>query len=849
MPRKPNKASNAKSRAGASSKDAPPAAKAGRGAGLGPNERKPDGTLPTREQIVRFISQATGKVGKREISRAFGLKGGARIALKRVLADMADDGLLAGTPKDLRRKGGLPPVTVLDVFDIDDEGDLLARPAVWKDSDGERPTVRMVVSDANRPNRERTAKFGVGDRVLARITVEESEPAAATSQAESSNVAPPSDETAGIPADIAVTTASPAVASPTSSQRSTVTFLGEAIRRLSREARTLLGVYRAHHDRPGGTIEPVDRKNLREYAVQKSDLGGAVDGDLVRFELAKSGRQHVPQAKILQALGNPDDQRQISLIAIHTHGLPDEFPESVLNEVETLEAPTHKDRTDLTGIPLITIDPPDARDHDDAVYAELDDDPKNPNGFAIIVAIADVAHYVRPGTKLDREAEKRGNSIYFPDRVVPMLPERISNNLCSLKEGEDRPCLAVRMVYDCDGVKLSHTFMRAMMRSATKLSYAEAQTAFDGNPDPICMPVHDTALMPLWHAYRLLKKARDARAPLDLNLPERKLRLGDDGRVADVYIPERLDAHKLIEEFMIQANVAAAEELEKRNTPLVYRVHDKPSKEKLKSLREFLQTLDLQVPPEGQLKPKAFNVILEKAKSLPAPELINEVILRSQSQAEYTPENIGHFGLNLRRYAHFTSPIRRYADLLVHRALITGLNFGTDGMDIDPSSTAAVEIKTDLAKVAKSISEAERRAMAAERETTDRLISAHLADHVGAKFKARIAGVTRSGLFVKLTETGADGFIPISSLGDDFFHHLEEAHALLGERSGLAHTLGDAVDVKLVEAIPSAGALRFEMLSEPRKMNMSAVKAMQFLKVARRGRSRPGGERRGRRGR
>ncbi|MEL7049316.1 MAG: VacB/RNase II family 3'-5' exoribonuclease, partial [Pseudomonadota bacterium] len=536
-------------------------------------------------------------------------------------------------------------------------------------------------------------------------------------------------------------------------------FIGEAIRRLSKDHRTLLGVFRAHHDRPGGIIEPVDRKNLREYAVQKSDLAGASDGDLVRFELAKSGRQHVPKAKVLQPLGNPDDQRQISLIAIHTHGLPDEFPESVLNEVETLQPPKRKGRTDLTGIPLITIDPPDARDHDDAVYAEIDTDPKNPNGFAIIVAIADVAHYVRSGTKLDREAEKRGNSIYFPDRVVPMLPERISNNLCSLKEGEDRPCLAVRIVYDQDGHKLSQTFMRAMMRSAIKLSYAEAQTAFNGDPAPICMPVHDTALMPLWHAYRILKKARDKRAPLELDLPERKLRLGEDGRVKDVYIPERLDAHKLIEEFMIQANVAAAEELEKQNAPVVYRVHDKPSKEKLKSLREFLETLELQVPSDGQLKPKSFNVILEKAKSLPVPDLINEVVLRSQSQAEYTPENIGHFGLNLRRYAHFTSPIRRYADLLVHRALIQALDFGDDGLGMDFEATSAAEVNGELAKISKSISEAERRAMAAERETVDRLISAHLADHVGAKFKARIAGVTRSGLFVKLAESGADGFI------------------------------------------------------------------------------------------
>lgn len=788
------------------------------GTGAGPLEPRPDGSLPSREQLLRFIAQATGKVGKREIARAFGLKGGARIALKRVLSEMADEGLLAGSVKDLRKRGNLPPVAVLEIFATDPHGDLLARPTVWEDAEGDRPVVRMLSDDKSRPARERLAKVGVGDRVLAHIN-----PIAQADRA---------DEAAN------------------------VAYTGEAIRRLSREQRSLLGIYRAHHDRPGGFIEPIDKKNLREHAVQKSDTGTAKDGDLVRFELMRAGRQHLPRARVLEALGNPDDQRQISLIAIHTYGLPNEFPESVLAEVEALEPPDVKARADLTGVPLITIDPPDARDHDDAVYAEPDDDPKNPGGFAILVAIADVAHYVRPGTALDREAEKRGNSVYFPDRVVPMLPERISNDLCSLRENEERPCLAVRIVYERDGTKRSHTFMRAIMRSHLKLSYAQAQTAFDGDPDPICEPVLDSALRPLWAAYEMLRKARDERAPLELDLPERKLKLDDDGRVADVVIPERLDAHKLIEEFMIQANVAAAEELEKLAAPVVYRVHDKPSKEKLASLREFLETLDLKVPTSSQLKPKAFNAILEKAKDLPVPELVNEVILRSQSQAEYTPENIGHFGLNLRRYAHFTSPIRRYADLLVHRALIGALGLGAGGLITQDASSeqadsphreAAATTKGRLARVAKAISEAERRAMSAERETVDRLIAAHLADRVGATFKARISGVTRSGLFVKLAQTGADGFVPISSLGDEFFHHVEESRALIGDRSNLAFTLGDAVDVRLVEAIPSAGALRFEMLSEPRKPRGAPAKGMRHLKPRRRtGRSAP--PRRGRRG-
>ena len=429
----------------------------------------------------------------------------------------------------------------------------------------------------------------------------------------------------------------------------------------------------------------------------------------------------------------------------------------MLEECKTLPPPTMEGRTDLRSLLLLTIDPVDARDHDDAVHAQADSDPKNSGGWVVTVAIADVAHYIRPGSKIDREAQLRGNSVYFPDRVVPMLPEKISNDLCSLRELEERPCLAVRMIFDRHGEKRSHAFVRAMMRSAAKLSYQEAQAAIDGTPSDKCLPLIDSALKPLWSAYKAVATARDKRGPLDLDLPERKIVLDDKGRVERVVTPQRLDAHRLIEEFMIQANVAAAETLEEKRLPLVYRVHDAPSAEKLKGLRDFLETLDMKVPHAGALRPEAFNKVLAQAKDLPVPDLINEVILRSQSQAEYTPKNIGHFGLNLVRYAHFTSPIRRYADLLVHRALVRALDLGPDGLTDD-------EIPR-LASIAKAISDTERRAMAAERETTDRLIAAHLADQVGAVFPARIAGVIRSGLFVRLKDTGADGYIPISSLG------------------------------------------------------------------------------------
>ena len=741
-------------------------------------------TLPSREEILAFVRESEGKAGKREISRAFNIKGDARIGLKRLLAEMTDEGLLSGTRKEMHETGKLPPVTVLEITGRDDDGDLIAHPAVWKSSDGDPPSVLVLAHRAR--GEEREAALGVGDRILARIT-----------RLETPDVEGHAYE-------------------------------AEPIKILPRDKRRLLGIFRSRSG-GGGTIEPVNRRELRAWQVRQGNTGDAKDGDLVRFDLSARNRQSMAEARILETLGNPNDQRKISLIAVHAHGLPDDFPASVMAESEALIPFSVDDRTDLRAIPLLTIDPVDARDHDDAVHAEPDTDPKNRGGFVVLVAIADVAHYVRPGSRLDKEAQLRGNSVYFPDRVVPMLPERISNDLCSLRELEDRPCLAVRMFFDANGRKRRHEFLRGVMKSAAKLSYQEAQAAIDGNVSEKCAPLMDRALRPLWQAYAALARARDERGPLDLDLPERKILLDAAGRVARVIIPERLDAHRLIEEFMIQANVAAAETLEAAKTPLIYRTHDEPSKEKLKNLRDFLETLDLQLAPGTGLKPEAFNRILARAKTLPVPELVNEVILRSQAQAEYTRENIGHFGLNLAKYAHFTSPIRRYADLIVHRALIRAMKFGPDGLTDEEA--------TRLVDVAKDISDAERRAMAAERETIDRLIAAHLADRVDASFEGRIAGVTRSGLFVKLKDTGADGFVPVSTLGQDFFNYVEEAHALVGNRSGETYQLGDPVTVRLVEVIPSAGAVRFEMLTPGKKSAFAQIKGARRFQQ-RRGRRR-----------
>ncbi len=433
--------------------------------------------------------------------------------------------------------------------------------------------------------------------------------------------------------------------------------------------------------------------------------------------------------------------------------------------------------------------------------------PKNPGGHIVTVAIADVSWYVRPQSALDREAVNRANSVYFPDRVVPMLPERISNDLCSLREAEDRPALAVRMTFTADGRKLRHRFHRVMMRSAAKLSYRRAQDAFDGAPGDMPEPLV-AALASLWAAYASLKRGRDEREPLELDLPERKVIVAPDGSIDRIVVPERLEAHRLIEEFMIQANVAAAETLEARKSPLVYRIHDAPSMAKLEGLRDFLKSIELSLPKGGNLRPAQFNRLLERVDETEHGPLLHEVVLRTQAQAEYSPENIGHFGLNLRRYAHFTSPIRRYADLIVHRALVRSLKLGPGGL---PDG-----IEEQLPEIAAKISAAERRAMAAERDTVDRLVAHWLADRVGATFQGRISGVTRAGLFVKLDQTGADGFVPMRTLGSDYFHYDEARHAVIGARTGEMHRLGDEVEVRLVEAIPLAGALRFELLSEGR---------------------------------
>src|SRR6056297_321739 len=517
------------------------------------------------------------------------------------------------------------------------------------------------------------------------------------------------------------------------------------------------------------------------------------------------GRTGLPRARIIERLGDPSAPRAVSLIAIHQHGIPDELPDDVIAEADAMNPADLKGREDLREMPLITIDPSDARDHDDACYAHPDDDPKNTGGHVIWVAIADVAHYVTPGSALDREARKRGNSSYFPDRVVPMLPDRLSGDLCSLHEGVPRACLAVRMVIDAKGQMIGHRFLRGLMRSRASLSYQEVQAGMDGDPNDRVAPLMDDVIRPLYAAYEALVAARKRRQPLNLDLPERKIVLAEDGTVASVNFSERLDAHKLIEEFMVLANVAAAEALIAKKTPLLFRVHEEPPPEKMESLRETADAAGFTLAKGQVLKTAHLNQLLDAAAGSDEAELINLATLRSMTQAYYAPSNFGHFGLALQAYAHFTSPIRRYADLVVHRALVLAHGWGDDGLrpqDIDKLETTA-----------QHISDTERRSMTAERDTTDRYLAAFLSERIGSEMTGRISGIQRFGAFVKLDETGADGLIPIRSIGAEYFHFDREAQTLMGSETGMTLSLGQRVTVRLAEAVPVTGGLMLELLA------------------------------------
>ena len=708
-------------------------------------------SIPTKDEILAWISENPTRTNKRDIGKAFGIKGAARIDLKRLLKELAEDGHLEKHRKTYRDRESLPPVSVLQVIEPNTDGDLFARPLEWE-GEGAEPSVLLILK-ASEP------ALGAGDRILARLTQVKDEDHA---------------------------------------------YEGRLIRRIGTNPKRLLGVFRKHAE--GGRILPIDKGADREWRVGSDAINGAKDGELVEAEQAgPKDRMGLPKARIVARLGNPSAPKAVSLIAIHQHGIPDDFPDEAIAEADGMKPADLKARDDLTEMPLITIDPSDARDHDDACFAHADDDPKNEGGHVVWVAIADVAHYIRPGSALDQEARKRGNSTYFPDRVVPMLPDRLSGDLCSLHEGVPRACLAVRMQINTAGEKVGHKFVRGLMKSLASLHYEEVQDAIDGRPNDRTAPLLECVLKPLYAAYAALKKAREARQPLDLDLPERKIILNDDGHVTSVAFRDRLDAHKLIEEFMVLANVAAAETLVAKKQPLLFRVHEEPNPEKLDALRETAQSAGLTLAKGQVLKTAHLNRLLHAAAGTDYSEQINIATLRSMTQAYYAPQNFGHFGLALQSYAHFTSPIRRYADLIVHRALVSAHKWGDDGL-----SHQDVE---NLEETGKHISDTERRSMIAERDTTDRYLAAFLSDRIGAELTGRISGIQRFGAFVKLDETGADGLIPVRSLGSEFFHFDADSQTLQGSDTGLTLGLGLRVTVRLAEAVPVTGGLMLELLN------------------------------------
>ncbi len=726
--------------------------------------RKSQG-VPDREALARFVRE-NGETDIGAVARHFGLKGQDRRAVRLLLKELQAEGVLGRRGrKGFSQAGALPPVGVADVVERSADGDLYVKLKLAGD---DAPPVRLAPSR----HEDKAGAPGLGDRLLVRFEKLE------TGEVEA-----------------------------------------RMIKRLGQSAHRLLGVVRK--SRREVRVEPVDRRTKESLVLPPHEAEELSDGDLVLAQVASGGaHRYGPKlGKLLEVVGREDDPRAASLIAIHTHGIPIGFTEAAEAEAAQAQEPTLQGRTDLRDIPLVTIDPPDARDHDDAVYAEPDSDLKNVGGWVVWVAIADVAAYVRPASALDREARDKGNSVYFPDRVEPMLPHALSSNMCSLRQGENRACMAVRMVFDRSGRKTGHRFVRGLMRSAAKLSYDQAQAAIDGEPDDQTGPLMDRVLRPLWDAYACLKTGREARAPLEITSTERRIVIGEDGHVASITARVSLEAHKLIEEMMIQANVAAAETLEQRRSPLIYRVHDTPSMEKVQALADFLATIGLDWSKGQAPTTVRFNRLLEETRGGPHAEIVNEVVLRTQMQAYYSPDNIGHFGLNLARYAHFTSPIRRYADLIVHRALIGALDFGDDGLS--PFDV------THIGETAEMITASERRAMAAERDATDRYVAAYLAERQGAEFDGRITGVTRFGLFIRLAEVGADGLAPVSTLGDEYFIHDERTHALVGERTGRRWRLGAQVRVRLEEATPLTGGLLFSVLSDPEPPD-SSVRLPRF---------------------
>jgi len=709
---------------------------------------RPKSTLPTKQELIEFIDNTPGRVGKREISRTFNVTAADRAELTAILSELQREGKdNRGRRREHARKNSLRKTDVLEITGLDEHGDLFAHPKHWTNFDSP-PRVRII------ENLRKKNPLGVGDRILAKIELSK-----------------------GV-------------------------YEARAIKLLLPKSNRILGIFESTDQ--GGIVRPSDKHLRGIYIIASCDTLNALNNELVYAEPIGVKRYGAQGARILERLGRIREGHNLGLIAIHSYNIPSEFSQDAIAEIGLFPKPPISGRTNLAELPLVTIDEDDARDFDDAIWASQDHDPENGDGWHIIVAIADVSYYVRPDSLLDKIAFERGNSIYFPDSVVPMLPEKLSNDLCSLRPEQNRPCLAVSIWIDGQGTILRHKFERSMMRSRARLTYKQVQEGHDGDTRNLSSDFCESVIRPLYGAYQALNNARIKRGVLDLDLPEQKVKLGSDGMVKDIVRTPRYDSHRVIEEFMIAANIAAANSIQRLGMNSLFRIHPRPDPERVENLREVLASMDIKLMPSGSLRPQNFNAILEKTRGTEHEYLVNILVLRSQSQAEYSTINAGHYGLALKSYVHFTSPIRRYADLVVHRALIRGLSLGDD----------ETHSEGNLEEIGKHISMTERRATVAERDTVGRFIAQYLNHQIGQVFAGRINGVAKFGLFITLDNIGATGLLPTRYLPRDTYRLNRRATALQGKRNNVRFTLGKKLTVQVYKADPTQGTIILKLSHE-----------------------------------
>ncbi|MBQ6854006.1 MAG: ribonuclease R [Alphaproteobacteria bacterium] len=712
--------------------------------------KKEKKNLPSMKDLTAFLKTQSGSFSKRDIARQFNIKGDDRIKLKQMLKELRDSGTLERDKNarsyKLQLSGRLPEHCQLEITGQDSMGELLARPLEWQ-SDLPTPQILITKNKINPP-------AGVGDIVQAKVRF-----------------------------------------------IGNLLYEGTVLRRISAGDNNIVGMYF------DGKVYAVDRRLSRPFLLL--DVPRNIHNkDLVVVDIPMI-RSREPIAKFVKKIGSADEPFAATLTAIFMHRLPVAFSEQSEKQAQQLKIPeADKSRVDLRHIPFVTIDGADARDFDDAVWAEPDTDKSNMGGFHIMVGIADVAWYVQSGSALDRDAWTRGNSVYFPDRVIPMLPFELSNGVCSLKPNEPRAALVCEVWIDKNGNKKKHTFKRALIQSVQRLTYEEVQNALDKKQPIIGL---EKEIETLKNVYLLLKKQREKRGVIEIDVPEQEVKLNKNGVVTSIQARQQTESMQLIEELMIMANVAAAETLEEKGKPTMYRIHDRPSLEKIHTLNNFLKSMGLQGKHLITEHSEAveYNNILKKTQGSEKDFAINEFMLRSQSQAQYSPENIGHFGLASMRYAHFTSPIRRYADIMVHRAIISALKLGEGGLTKEEEAT--------FSQTAQHISYTERQAASAEQDSIDRYIAGYLKNKVNEKFIGRISSITSFGLFVRLMSFGIDGFVPFKTLSGDYYEYDDEKQILIGRSRGKIYRVGDKLTVILKECNPLTGSLILQPLEKTGK--------------------------------